>query len=548
MKIQLGYPSIQPITPKPVYNLSYLPVTWFDVPSGDVVGLENLILECEREENNQVMRKMSGDLLFYDATKDLLLTHFYNNNGEYMWIRIYDCECDVWIFKGMIKRDKIEWCSNECFVRTRASQYDEITDAYNSLNNVLDYDAYLASSEHIWNFASRFTTGLTTYYKYMEGVRIGGLLSNSIASMPYFVFNSSILQSINNLNGWTGDKYYYSARTNTTQIDKNPYYFACLLNNDISPLLKEADIGNKIRFEHRYTRTIRQFLEELKLVFNADYLIRKVGTFIQFIFERKDYFYYNSTIWKDCTNYDCCFEIDDRNKYSYANLKWQTLGFAEELTDSDQYKDQYNNIVEWNNPPSPSQNQEYNAYLPYVWMPLFGYKGYPVLQNCINIKGKNLIAPPAICIAGDNLHYTTTTGITEFVHLDLGTFDATNYGCTVHKANSAMYFNGDINEAFTNYGDPMPDYLETYEDCNLYDNFHFIESPRNIPNSRGYRSKYSYKNLRFTMTVDFSCDDYLAFTSESAVLINVNGATVKGIIKSASFNFQKRTVTLKGII
>jgi hypothetical protein len=553
MKLQLAYQSVQPVTSKPVYNLASLPVTWFDVPEQDVEGLEELTLNCERQDGNQVMRKMSGDIKFYNGTKDLLLTNFYDNNAQYMWVRFYDCECGVWIFKGQITRDKIEWCTDNCYILARATEYDEVTDAYLSLNNVLDYDTYKVIGEKFLNFPSRFSTGLGHEFRYVEGARIGGLLSATIANQPNFIFASGILNSTNSLNGWTGDNYNYTPATSSFQSNLNPYYHAYLLNSDISKPLKETDIGNKIRWENRYIKTTKQFLEQLKPIFNADYLLKNVGGVVQFIFERKDYFYYNSTIWKDCTDYQVCFEIDNRNMFAYANMQWASLGLGEDQPDNALYKELYNDIVEWNNPVNPIQKDEYGAYVSMAWMPLFGYSdyGFNVLYDCINIKKQQTIAPTSICIAGFNARNITN----EFVPANIGQYDATLFATAVHKSNSALWFNGNYAQALSETGysytsslSILDNPLADYEDCNLYDNFHFIENPRNLPNHRGVYGKYQRKWLKYSLTIDFSCAEYLSYQNDSAIMINVFGVPTKAIIESIEFNFKDRTARITGII
>jgi hypothetical protein len=554
MKLQLAYQSVQPITSKPVYNLASLPVTWFDVPEQDVEGLEELTLNCERQDGNQVMRKMSGDIKFYNATKDLLLTNFYDNNAQYMWVRFYDCECGVWIFKGQITRDKIEWCTDNCYILARATEYDDVTDAYLSLNNVLDYDAYKIIGEHFLNFPIRFSTGVSANFRYVEGVRIGGLLSATIANQPNFIFASGILNSRNSLNGWTGDNYNYTPATSSFQSNLNPYYHAYLLNSDIAKPLKESEIGNKIRWENRYIKTTKQFLEQLKPIFNADYLLKSVGGVVQFIFERKDYFYYNSVIWKDCTDYQLCFEIDNRNMYAYANMQWSTLPFGEEQPDVSLYKELYNDIVEWNNPMNPIQKDEYGAYCSLAWIPLFGFSDYAVgsLEDCLDMKKKTLISTPTICIAGFNGVYSGG----EYTPINVGHYDASLYATAVHKANSALWFNGNYAQAsldtgYSSFGSTtsiFPNNIANYEDCNLYDNFHFIENPRNAPNHRGVYGKYQRKWLKYSLTIDFSCAEYLSYQNDSAIMINVFGTPTKAIIESIEFNFKDRTARITGII
>ena len=552
MRLELAYPTATlPGNPIP-YNLSRTTPIWFPVNGDDISGLDDLTLESSKQEGNQVKSTMSGDLLFYDnvgGTKTLILNAFYNSISpiNYMWVRIYDCECGEWIFKGQITRDKIEWCSGDCFVKCRASQYDEITDAYNSLNNVLNYDAYLDDpSEHVLNFL--ITDGDTGVgvENYQEAVRVGGLLRNSIASLPEFVFKSSILDSSTGPNGWTGDKYGITTILGEAG-DTNVYYHSYLLNADISKGIKERKTDDVIRFEHRYIRTIKQFFEELKTVYNADYLVKKVGSQIHFIFERKDYFFQASEVWKDCTNYNVCFEIDNRNQYAYADLKWNTQSNLNDTASINLDYAMYNNIEEWNNPVSPIQKDAYSVYTQYGYAPV----GNPGGVGFIMLRKPYTFSTPTLVIPGD---FVGTAPLGPYYNL--GTYSYPHYTARLYDMNSPFYFNGNLASVYYEYSglgyygtelSPALNYSR-YRDVNLYDCFHFIENPRDAPNNVGYKSKYSKKYLRFNVEVEFSCAEYLAFTSDSAVMIDVFGTPSKAVIENVEWDFKKRTCKIRGII
>ena len=546
MKLELAYPTVT-LSGNPIpYNLSRTIPTWFSVNGDDITGLDDLTLETSREEGNQIKKTMSGDLLFYDnvgGTKTLILNAFYNSATpvSYMWVRIYDCECDEWIFKGQITRDKIEWCSGDCFVKCRASQYDEVTDAYNSLNNILNYNAYQAdSAESYINLPNIDTGAFIVETTYQPAVRVGGLLKNSIASLPEFVFRSSILDSPTGLNGWTGDTYgidmdVYSAMSwdsaGTVAMpmgNTNPYNYVYLLNCDLTKGKKLRGVGNFIVEEHKYTRTIKDFLSELKMVFNADYLIKIVGSQVHFIFERKDYFFQASEVWKDCTNYNVCFEIDNRNQYAYADLKYVSpSNFSGEGAIS------LSNIInssikEWNNPVDPIQKDAYMNFIP--------YSGVPVDNGgFLNLQKRYVLSPPALLIPGAvQLGWGNS----------IGNYELPQYSNRVFDQNRPMYYIGDL------WAAAYPEVITSsnYYNCNLYDCFHFIENPRNTPNNVGYNSRYSKKYLRFNVEVQFTCAEYLAFTSDSAVMIDVFGTPSKAVIESVDWDFKKRTCKIRGII
>jgi hypothetical protein len=549
MKLELAYPTAT-LSGNPVpYNLSRTTPTWFPVNGDDIVGLENLQLETSREEGNQIKRTMSGDILFYDnvgGTKTLIVTAFYDSPTpvDYMWCRIYDCECGEWIFKGQITRDKIEWCSGDCFVKCRASQYDEVTDAYNSLNNVLNYDAYEADAfEFYMNLPSYDSPAPNLLY--YEAVRVGGLLRNTIQYLPEFVFRSSILDSPTGLNAWTGDTYGIDMDAYGTLVpdgagtvempmgNTNPYHYTYLINSDVSKPRKYTGTSNNLRFEHRYLRTVKQFFEELKTVYNADYMIKMVGSQVHFIFERKDYFFQTSSIWKDCTNYNACFEIDNRNQYAYANCQYQQSSSTANEVSEMSLNVQYRAIVEWNNPVNPIQKDAYMAQVMYGSVPVTRGEGEPGIMQ---FKKNAYLAPAVLVIPGAEAPWIG-------VRKNIGVPYAPHYTNTVLDGNRPLWFIGNIIKAFNPRSTSS-----NYYNCNLFDCFHFIENPRNAPNHVGYKSKYSKKYLRFNVEVQFTCAEYLAFSNDSAVMIDVFGTPSKATIENVDWDFKKRTCKIRGII
>lgn len=531
-----------------LYNISRQPRTWFVISEQDVGGTDDLELTCVKEEGNQVKRKLTGDILFYNnfGTKDMLLHRFYDLNNAYMWIRIFDCNCNVYIFTGQITRDKIEWCDGECFLRCRASEYDEVTDAYLSLNNILNYDLYKLAGEQILNFQTRNGDTEAGAAHYQESARVGGLLKNSIQTQAEFFFKSSIVDEQLDLNGWTGDL--YGIDTITGGIGHaNPYFYSYILNADISKGIKDSPPnppGNYIRTEHKYVRTIRAFLEELKQVFNADYLLKKVGSNVYFIFERKDYFFQSSLVWKDCTAYNVCFEIDDRNRYAYANMRWQTMALISDAVDYVYAAQMYNNIEEWNLPVSPIQKEEYNVTLPYAFSPPGDDPG----QTFINLRPPYTASLPTLVIPGEFIGIAPHYGGTYH----LGQYLLPDNLAHVYDLNSAFYFNGDlasVYSAYTGLGGPPDVMYERYRNINLYDCFHFIENPRPLAmNNLGYRGKYSKKYLRYNLEIEFTCAEYLSFANDSAILINVRGVSTKVEVREIKFNWATMIASISGII
>ena len=263
---------------------------------------------------------------------------------------------------------------------------------------------------------------------------------------------------------------------------------------------------------------------------------------MHFIFERKDYFFQTSSIWKDCTNYNTCFEIDNRNQYAYGDFKWNTLGNLNDTASINLDYAMYNNIEEWNNPVSPIQKDVYSVFTQFGYAPV----GNPGGAGFIMLRKPYTFSVPSLVIPGD---FVGTAPLGPYYNL--GTYSIPHYTARLYDMNSPFYFNGNLASVYSEYsglglGSSLT--YSRYRDVNLYDCFHFIENPRNTPNHLGYTSKYSKKYLRFNVEVEFTCAEYLAFTSDSAVMIDVFGTPSKATIENVDWDFKKRTCKIRGII
>jgi hypothetical protein len=192
---------------------------------------------------------------------------------------------------------------------------------------------------------------------------------------------------------------------------------------------------------------------------------------------------------------------------------------------------QYRAIVEWNNPVNPIQKDAYMAQVMYGSVPVDRDSG-----SVMQLKQKAYLAPAVLVIPG---LVTKLSGASN----NIGVPYTPHYEDFVLDANRPLWFIGNIIEAFN-----PRDTSSNYYNCNLFDCFHFIENPRDAPNHVGYKSRYSKKYLRFNVEVEFTCAEYLAFSNDSAVMIDVFGTPSKAVIENVDWDFKKRTCKIRGII
>ena len=514
------------------YRLADSTIAWFEAT--DPSGVQNVKIKVEKKDDSQFKVKASGELLFYNEDKDFILKNLVTNlpsPDSYVWLRLYDDCCNEDIFIGHITADLIEWCTNECFVKCNAKEYTKITDAFNFIkNNVIIYDD--VDTLH-FPYRKRLTS-LST--RYIPSANLRDLLVKNL-QRANIVFKSDIL---NNpiLNQWTGDNY-----QDFNGI--NPYVHTYLVSAEFTQ--GEQTPTETIDPDNVMLESIKGFLDRLKDVYNADYWIIDVGGQKVLEFERSDYFTYKATNWSDARNLGVCLEVDDKNKYAYFDGKWQK-NFHNDSDDKKMHY-AYNEIVEWNRPVNPlfSGAKKVSLSFSYAEVDMTDGSGFDVL----NLDKSGLCTSPMLVISQVAPNRNLSASIYRMRN-------DTNFLASVHnnpypsleiyyEYNSPYWFSNDSvtnghDEFVTTMGLMRP-YVYT-----LFDNFHFIDNPRNLPNGRGYFSKKRRLGYKFKLDIDFDCVLFNSFDVNSGILLNIDGVDVTALATSLEFDFKTKIVKIEGKI
>lgn len=568
--------------------ISIPPVEDFTQLTSRIDGLQSLTLTATRNEENHISRLISTDLKFYGKGYEIILDTLITQKKDFIIVKLIDDCCDEELITAVIRRDEVKWCSQDCCIEAKLVQADDDTLKIDSLDNLLIWDDEFIDNINDPNFSygseDDFPPQVLFYWN-NSGVAERFKKEHTLPCVyarDYFInsankigatFDSTIFNAPNGLNSWTGDNYdidtakynggnyltrhsndnadylavpIQNGNINTLKSDyENPYYSTVLLyqaiqaENNRRAYFARGEIKEIEKEENILNWSIRKYLNEFSKVFNANYRIRN-GVLK---FERKDYFFLTSNVWLDLTDENVCFETDDSRNKAYLRLSWPTsptaydiragaivtgsgIGIVSDRTIGDENKFHYDNIIEWNSPPSIIQKGEESRVFDEfeAWM-------------CSDVE----IASPADPI--EAVHFYRDLYNEKPILLSLeksDTYERKEVGSILASKNEytfsfGQHFYGRLNHCYnTNLG----------EDHNLYQNFHFIDNPRNVPNSCGYRSKYNPKGYSFEVEVPFSCSDLNTFDMDNHVLTSEG----RGTIERVEFNLQTRNVIISGLV
>lgn len=515
------------------YTLADTEPTWFDVQNTD--GIQSVKIVIEKREDNQYKVKATGEMKFFNDDKDFILSHLINGlppsyiPSNYVWIRIYDDCCGEYVFKGHITADLVKWCSGDCFLTCSAKEYTKRTDSFNFINNtLLNYD----NVERLdIPYRKRGTRDSRRFHPspLLKDLLIKNLALNNIT------FSSSILNN-SILNEWTSDDY-----QDFNGLNMYPYTY--LVNADFEQGNKTT--GHDYISNNKMIDTIKGLLDKLKDVYNADYWIREISGQKTLEFERKDYFTYFADEWKDLTSENICYNIDAKSKYAFFEGKWQ----RNINNDSDDKKMHlvYNEIEEWNNPVNPLQSGRRSVNLAFSYAEIDN-DIHDFHGDDLNLDKTGLLSAPTLVIC---LKERTDDGIVGYFYrmrnhtnaVDSPYYDGFATDPKELEYNSPYWFS---NRSWFKKEIPTWTGRDMRYVYSLYDNFHFIDNPKNLPNGRGYYSKFRKFGLQWSFKMAFTSAEYLSFNETSGVKLNVNGTDVIAMIESAEFDFKNRELTLKG--
>lgn len=430
---------------------------------------------------------------------------------------IDDC-CGNKEYVFLIKPENIRWCDGECSITANATEYSENSKQYDCLKNTL-----------IWDNWNNFQAGPHPKMVYCVEYRpailqdvilcFGVLISLILVLLYPVVFIvgiivaviNAIITAINTIPGISIDLIDFDGDSSTSTLEEytafrdrvQQFLVGCgrkhpspLVRSYIKNVCDKCGIGfvssifnnpaslyyNTVYFNAPVTKgndpidtsnwidknkpllNGTKYLDEVKQAINGDWKI--IGGVLYL--ERKDFFK-SGTVWIDLTTYPAekiisiCYTWSRKERFAYANLQW-----SKDPIDwvGNEALDRWNDIVEWNSPPNPTQKGEYLKLLPYGAARfrddnierdvLSDYEGAPFL-------GATIAAYKKAMIMNNGTAFLPKLLIWDGVSYDNSKV-RTNYAAATGVAPSESYNN--------------PWWIDASHLQNAYDNFWYIDNPR----------------------------------------------------------------------
>jgi hypothetical protein len=583
--------------------------------TGRIDGIEAFEITIrENDDQGIIVKSYSSELRFYDDGYNILKPILIDNiNGfvNNVNVEVYDECCGRLVFEGVISGDAIDWCEPECWI---SAQVIEKKPILNCVKSRLIYDnelgfldrpqkklRYCVDLRPDWIMGLLFTIYAifnSIIYLILLPLSLVVVVIQSVAfvicqivcAIPGTPCNSSTCTggtwtnpngAFSEISGWMDDmqdrmiqcQWYHPTalvrdyiqnvcdlcggltfKSSILNDPSSPYYNLMLFSAPIRKGYKPSQGQNLLITENLPTETLDTLMNtHLKPLFNAQYWI--VGN--ELIFERKDNFVGSGT-WIDAeqllldgriVDNQICFNWIDRERPAFGIYKY-TLDGSDLLGNEAGIR--YEDIVEWNQPPSDSQSGSLDrtmlssmsrfrgdkvgpdtleSYDDPFWNTLFGgsianSKGLLLMNQHMafnykfmiwdgededNAKIKSFWGPlpggpvisPPISWSGGGESFESSGG-------ELDVFSLYNY---------PMWFRED------NAG-------------NLYSEFHYIDNPR-LPGT---------KLFEFSFSFTFDCGQFDSIDFAKDVRIRVGSNIKFGEIKEIKVDFVKRVISVSGIV
>lgn len=379
---------------------------------------------------------------------------------------------------------------------------DAINNLGGSLNQIdeidLDGDASTNPYQEMWNWVNQ-------------------LLANSFGCGRKHP-SPLVHNYINNVCGKCGLTFQSSILKNPASDYNNLVYHNAPINKGTDPL----DTTTYWIDENKPLLNGTSFLNKIKVPFNAEW---KINNSILTL-ERHDYFI-PKTPWLDLTTLPperfakaVCWNWTKKQRYSYGNFYYQKDGVNWVGSEAN---DRWGDIVEWNNPYSNLQKDEFKPLIEFSPCRfrddgidrdvLTTYESLPTLSGLIGPYKRSIILNSHTC-------FTPMLLIWDGDSLDNG------------KTNNAYYPPGFL--AATNEYFNYPMWIKAGVPGNLYDRFWFIENPR-------YQN---WKGFDFEANIKFECQDLQNMDLDGMVV------TEKGLgkIDIIEIDYKTQIMTIKGTV
>jgi len=519
--------------------------------TGRIDGIENFqITYREDDETGNIASSYSSELTFYDDGYQFIKQNLIDNASgflNYVNVKIWDACCEKVVFKGVIRGDSLDWCENDCYVSCNIIEQNEIVDCI--------------SNKLIWDNENGFLNRDFPAIKYCLQNRplfiqllldaLGAIVAQIvnivliIGQILTSIFSSATAQKIENLrneiNGYLlpCGSYHPSpyirdyiknvcdicGLTFESSILNSPlstYYNAVLFSSQVTRVYLPSDTSRKLIDANKPLETLKSLLTGyLNPVFNAKFKIRNN----KLIFERKDYFNTGNQ-WIDVeylqsqgrlVDNKVCYNWIDKQRPAFARFEYQ--GDAMEYI-GNEYKPYYNDIVEWNSPPSPAQTGEYVVSLP---LSPARFVGDAETNNIDLTYSSNF--PGVLLMAQHTCFNYKFLIINPILQKVPYYFPDSAIGGAIPGTRDVERFN-------------YPFWFKEDRKDNLYSNFHYIDNPR-LPQN---------VNFDFKFTFEFTCQEFADFEFGKTIRLIRGGQEKFGQIKEIQVDFNKRTIQVTGVV
>ena len=541
--------------------------------TGRIDGVEQFnVTWRENDDDGGLAKSYSSELRFYDDGYSILKTLLIDDPNGFINevdVQIFDECCGRLVFDGFISGSSIDWCDPECWI---AGSVIEKKAALNCVKSTLitdNHDGFLDQAQKKLRYCVEprpefiyvilfyvygainlliaiVTLGTSEIFGFMDNFKARMIQCNFYHPTPLV---RDYIQNVCRKCGLT-------FQSSILNDPGSPYFDLLLFSAPIQKGYKPSDTESKLIEQNVPIETLDTlFTRHLNSIFNAKYWI--VGNTL--VFERKDFFS-NTNQWIDSeqllndgriVDNQICFSWIDKPQKAFAIYKYSMDAF--DIT-SNEAGGRYEDIVEWNSPPSERQKDALEL----------------TLASSKSRFRNDAAGPDVLLEASSNFLFSLTTN--AFIqstngNLLMANHTASNYKFIIWNAGSGNDFaranfnysttftGGNVNRPYWPPGIPNPllvnvtsippanlyNYPMTFNEDNennLYTLFHYIDNPR-LPGTRLFN---------FNFTFSFDCGQFDAIDFSKSVRIRVGNSVKFGEIKELQIDFVKRTIGVSGIV
>lgn len=569
--------------------------------TGRIDGTETFEVTIrENDQDGTIAKSFSSELTFYDDGYNILKTFFIDDPNGFsnsVNVKVFDDCCLKEVFSGVIKGDSIDWCEPDCYISANiVEEKPEIncirsTIIWDNYNNFLDVPrpAVRYCIENRPGFIQLVLIWLTFVLNYLLIMILIPLLAIVVTLSTILFFICSVVCAIPGTTCTQSDcsgSVYSNPIQAVQQIldifeeirdlaipcgrfhpsplvrdyiknvcDKCGLTFqSSILNDPSSPYydtllfaaqVKKGSNRNSTSYlpitENLPVETLETLMNNvLKPTFNANFWV--IGN--NLIFERKDYFQGVST-WIDAEQLynegriidnKICFSWQDRERWAFGRYEYQPD--AQDYI-GNEAKPRFDEIVDFNNPYSPSQSGQLEVQIP------FSPARFRDDQIDVDIYSyfANVFGGIVDFFFGGVFSSTQD-------YLLLSQDTAFNYKLLIWDRTSGIAFakikrfypdlftGGNVNGISPLYRFNYPFWFKENRANNLYSLFHFIDDPRNPLTQQ----------FDFNFEFEFSCDEFASFDFSKSIRMIKGGNVAFGIVKDLKVDFAKRIISVSGIV